>query len=145
MNYGGPCKEYIEAIAYGLFCSHRVSTDRVTLTVEVGPVSLGIDTAIPCGIIINELVSNCLSHAFPENRKGEITITLRSINGITELVVKDNGVGIPEDIDFRNTGSLGLHLVTILSEDQLDGEIRLTRNKGTEFCITFKEFHRQVG
>jgi PAS domain S-box-containing protein len=132
-------KEYIEAVAYGLFCSYEINTERIALTVDVGPVSLGIDTAIPCGLIINELLSNCLNHAFPGNRKGCIKITLGSLDGVIELVVKDDGVGIPEDIDFKNTDSLGLHLVTILSEEQLDGEIRLTRNTGTEFRITFKE------
>lgn len=110
----------------------------ITLTIDAGTVSLGIDAAIPCGLIINELVSNCLKHAF-SGGKGEIRILLHSVNGHIELVVSDNGVGVPEDFDFRHTDTLGLRLVTILAEDQLNGDIRLIRTKGTEFRITFEQ------
>ena len=95
--------------------------------------------AIPCGLIINELVSNSLKHAFPENRGGKINVGLRSVEkNEIELKVSDNGVGLSEDIDIRKTKSLGLHLVTILGEDQLGGKIRLNRTGGTEFKIRFK-------
>jgi two-component sensor histidine kinase len=104
----------------------------------VDDVALGIGVAIPCGLIINELVSNSLKHAFPD-KKGEINIALSSIDETIELVVGDNGIGIPENIDFRNTESLGLHLVTLLAEGQLDGEIMLDRSNGTAFHITFKK------
>ncbi len=130
--------EYIEALVDALFRSYGVSTDTVTPAIEVGAVSLGVDTAIPCGLILNELVSNSLKHAFPGGRKGEIRITLRPLNGSIELMVRDNGVGIPDRIDFRTTDSLGLHLVTILAEDQLNGKITLTRDGGTTFTITFR-------
>jgi|GEM_PF-486338 len=112
--------------------------EDITLTVDVGDISLGIDAAIPCGLIINELVSNCLKHAFSEG-KGEIRILLHSVNGYIELVVSDDGVGVAEDFDFRHTDTLGLRLVTILAEDQLDGDITLVRAKGTEFRITFEQ------
>lgn len=129
--------EYIRALAHSLFLSYEASTDRVALKTEVDTISLGIDTAIPCGLIINELVSNSLKHAFPD-RKGEIIIKLRSIDGTIQLTVADNGVGIPDTVDFRNTESLGLRLVTLLAEGQLHGEVKLSRNGGTEFCITFQ-------
>jgi len=79
-----------------------------------------------------------LKHAFPD-RKGKITVTLHSVDGTIELTVSDNGVGIPEDIDFKNTETLGLRLVTILAEDQLNGKVNLIKSKGTTFHITFKE------
>ncbi len=131
--------EYIVSLVYELFRLYRVRTDRVALKIEVEDVPLGVDAAVPCGLIINELVSNCLKHAFPDDRKGEITIRLRSVNGKIELTVADNGVGIPDSVDIRTTGSLGLDLVTTLAESQLDGEITLDRSNGTAFTIIFKE------
>jgi two-component sensor histidine kinase len=89
-------------------------------------------------LIVNELVTNVLKHAFPD-RKGEITVSIHDFNGTVELVIADNGIGIPEGIDFRTTETLGLQLVSILAEDQLGGEIQLIKNKGTEFRIRFKK------
>jgi two-component sensor histidine kinase len=97
-----------------------------------------VDIAVPCGLIINELVSNALKHAFPD-KKGEIKVGLHTGDGVIKLQIADNGVGIPEDMNFRTTETLGLRLVTILAEDQLKGEIRLNRDKGTEFCIVFRK------
>ncbi|KYK35972.1 MAG: hypothetical protein AYK19_01840 [Theionarchaea archaeon DG-70-1] len=111
---------------------------NIALVMDVDDILMEVDTAVPCGLIINELVSNSLKHAFPD-RKGEIRVGLHRSDSTIELIVADNGVGIPDDIDFRNTETLGLRLVTILAEDQLDSEIKLTRKKGTEFCITFKD------
>ncbi|KYK31667.1 MAG: PAS domain S-box protein [Theionarchaea archaeon] len=129
-------KEYIMDMVNKLVRSYGAT--YIAVTVEVEDVSLGVDIAVPCGLIINELASNCLKHAFPDG-KGEITVVLRSVDGTIELTVADNGVGIPEDIDFRNAETFGLRLVTMLVEDQLCGTIRLARRKGTEFYITFKE------
>ena len=130
--------EYIKTLVHTLIRSYKVSTERIRLQIDVEDVSFGIDAAIPCGLIINELVSNSLKHAFPD-RKGEIAVTLHSVDGTIELTVSDNGVGIPEDIDFKNTETLGLRLVTILAEDQLNGKVNLIKSKGTTFHITFKE------
>jgi len=130
-------KEYVKSLVSGLVRSYRVNTDRITPKTNVEDIFLGVDTAIPCGLIINELVSNALKHAFPD-RKGEITVTLHSVDDIIELTVSDNGIGIPDNIDFKAAETLGLHLVTILAEDQLEGEITLDRSKGTSFKITFK-------
>lgn len=131
-------KEYTETLVSSLFRSYGPSPDKIAMKIEAEEVLLGIDSAISCGLIINELVSNSLKHAFPDGKKGDIKIGLHSKNEKdVELEVSDNGVGIPEDLDFRRTKSLGLHLVTILTEDQLHGQIRLDRKKGTKFQIKF--------
>ncbi len=127
--------EYIQNLSSNLFRSY--SAGRVNLRTQVDDILLGIDTAIPCGLIINELVSNSLKHAFPE-KHGDIFVNLHRDNGKFTLVVSDNGVGFPETVDFRNTDSLGLQLVCTLT-DQLDGVIELNRTGGTEFKITFGE------
>ena len=93
---------------------------------------------MPCGLIINELVSNSLKHAFPKGKKGEIKVAMRPIGeNEAELVVSDNGIGTPESLDFRNPESLGLRLVTILAE-QVGGQIELDRTEGTKFQIKFR-------
>jgi len=131
-------KEYITDLTNNLFQSYGVRAGTIEININVGNVSLGIDSSIPCGLIINELVTNSLKYAFPESRKGEIRVSLCNLNeNKLELTVGDNGVGIPDDVDFRKTESLGLRLVTILTENQLHGEINLDRSRGTEFKIKF--------
>ncbi|HEY9858020.1 MAG TPA: histidine kinase dimerization/phosphoacceptor domain -containing protein [Candidatus Obscuribacterales bacterium] len=132
--------EYIRDLTDNLIRSYVSFSSAVTLTTNAIGVWLNIDTAIPCGLIINELVSNSLKHAFSEtNQENEIQISITSAhdNEFT-LIVRDNGIGFPEDIDFRNTESLGLELVCIFTE-QLDGTIELDRSNGTAFVITFSE------
>jgi PAS domain S-box-containing protein len=131
--------EYIETLVRELIRFQRISTQKIEVKIDVRDISLDIDTAIPCGLIINELVSNALKHAFPDNRGGEITIRVHSVDDMYELVVSDNGVGIPENIDIEDTSSLGLRLVTILAEDQLDGDFSLHKDEGTTVRITFKK------
>ena len=132
-------REYFTDLAQSLVRSY--SGQHVTLTLEIDRIPLGIDTAIPCGLIINELVTNSLKHAFPD-RDGEVRVRFSARDDNLELVVADNGVGIPDNVDFRNTKTLGLRLATILAEDQLEGDIALVRNEGTEFCIIFSEKER---
>jgi PAS domain S-box-containing protein len=127
--------EYITDMVNNLVQSY--GSQDVAVNMEKDDIWLGVDTAVPCGLIVNELVTNVLKHAFPD-RKGEITVNVRGFNKTVELVIADNGVGIPDGIDFRTTETLGLQLVSILAEDQLGGEIQLIKNKGTEFRITFK-------
>ncbi len=135
INFNG----YIKDLVTDLFQSYGVKQGTIALNINAEDVSFGVDTAIPCGLIVNELVTNSLKHAFPDSRKGEIRISLcKADDDEFELVVGDNGVGIPEEIDFGKTESLGLHLVKILAENQLQGEINLDRSKGTEFKIKFK-------
>jgi len=134
-------KGYVKSLVTSLFRSYRTRPNKVTLKIEVGDVSLGLEKAIPCGLIINELVSNSLKYAFPEERAGEIRVAFNSTDeDMLVLEVSDNGIGMPDKLDFRNTESLGLHLVTILSEDQLHGKIELNRTDGTSFCIRFKKY-----
>jgi len=130
--------EYIKGLTKGLYRSYGVDPGRIGLNIKVENVSLRVDLAVPCGLIINELVSNALKYAFPPSwrGKGQIDISLSptETNEI-ELVVQDNGIGMPEDLDIRQTESLGLRLVTILVEDQLDGRISLDTKKGTKFVM----------
>ncbi|MBW4490893.1 MAG: GAF domain-containing protein [Trichocoleus desertorum ATA4-8-CV12] len=132
--------EYIHDLTDNLIRSYVAFASSVTLSTNAVGVWLNIDTAIPCGLIINELVSNSLKHAFSgSNQENEIRISITSNedNQFT-LTVRDNGIGFPEDIDFRNTESLGLELVCIFTE-QLDGTIELDRSNSTAFIITFSE------
>ncbi|MEK6766091.1 MAG: ammonium transporter [Planctomycetota bacterium] len=135
--------DYIKNLVNDLFLSYKVSTSKVSLKMNIEAVSFGIDTAIPCGLIVNELVSNSLKYAFPKGKDGEIKISLRKIvdlkSDMYELTVSDNGAGIPRDLDIRKTESLGLRLITNLAENQLQGKVELNRNEGTEFQIKFKE------
>ncbi len=129
---------YIRELTKGLLQSY--GTGSIKLRINVENISLGIDYAIPCGLIINELVTNSLKHAFPQGREGEIKISLISTGeNIIELTVSDNGVGFPKDLDFRKANTLGLRLVTILAENQLHGETILDLSSGTEFKIKFKK------
>jgi len=129
--------EYIKSLAAYLYQTYRVVSAAITLKINVDDIFLDIGTAIPCGLIINELVSNALKYAFTEGMKGEIRIDFHSDtdNQLT-LTVSDNGVGFPQDLDFQKTKSLGLRLVVMLTE-QLDGTIKLDRSDGTKFEITF--------
>jgi PAS domain S-box-containing protein len=128
--------DYITDLVHNLAQSYGTNSQDITFNIE-GNASLGIDAAIPCGLIINELITNVFKHAFPDG-KGITTITICSAGESVELIIGDNGIGIPDDVDFRMTESLGLHLVTILVENQLGGKISLDRRKGTVFHITFK-------
>jgi PAS domain S-box-containing protein len=139
--------DYIQNLAANLLSSYDVSSDAIALKINVDNVLLGVDAAIPCGLIINELVSNSLKYAFPPSpqrglrispgNQGEIRIDFHAENdNHLHLTVSDNGVGFPQDLDFQNTETLGLQLVTALT-GQLSGTIKLERNMGTKFKITF--------
>lgn len=131
--------EYVQSLTGHLYHSFGMSDKAIKFKINIKDVLLDINTAIPCGLIINELVSNSFKHAFPDGKKGEIHISMHPLNeDEIELAVSDNGVGVPEDVDFRNTESLGLHLVTILAEGQLHGAIQLDRKRGTKFQIRLK-------
>jgi two-component sensor histidine kinase len=132
-------KEYIQDLANNLFHSYGVHSNRIKLNIDIDDIIINLDTATPCGLIITELVSNSLKHAFPEGKKGELIIRLKSDNDKNfALIVKDNGIGFPKDLDFRKTNTLGMQLVTGLVS-QLKGTIDLDQSSGTEFKIIFKE------
>ena len=129
--------EYVRSLSVHLFRSYGVGPDLVTLKTRFDHFTLAVDTAIPCALIVNELLSNCLKHAFPRGRRGEVRVELRSDNGECTVVVSDDGVGFPQDLDFGDPSSLGLRLVRTLTE-QLQGTIDLDRNGGTTFRIRFR-------
>jgi PAS domain S-box-containing protein len=133
-----PFKDYLTSLIRYLYQSSTPKAGTIELVTEIEELPLTITHAIPCGLIVNELLSNALTHAFPGERTGTITIGLRSPEPHTyELTVSDDGIGLPETIDLKTTTSLGLHLVTILVEDQLKGEIMVERTGGTTFHIVF--------
>ena len=130
--------DYIQNLANNLFLSYGIHAGTVVLKTKTDDVGLGVDIAIPCGLIVNELVSNALKYAFPSGMKGEIGIDLHTgADDEITLIVRDNGVGFPEGIDFRNTSSLGLKLVNALVS-QIGGSIVLQVDNGTEFNIEFR-------
>jgi len=130
--------EYIEKLVSDIFYSCDVKEAKIEPVLNVEEVTLNIETAIPCGLIINELISNSLKYAFPNDASGEISLSLTRSGENYELTISDDGVGFPESLDFRNTDSLGLQLVTNLV-DQIDGQIELDIDHGTKFSIVFKE------
>lgn len=134
--------DYIRDLVNNLFQSYATSENKIKFNKQIEKVSLGIDSAMSCGLIINELVSNSLKHAFPDAAEGEINIAFRQTDENTfELIVSDNGIGLPDNLDLQKIGSMGLFLVKMLVEDQLEGEISLDRSRGTKFSITFKGGH----
>jgi PAS domain S-box-containing protein len=129
--------EYVHSLT--AYLSHSYVTGRgITFAIDIEGISLCIDTAIPCGLIINELVTNSLKYAFRNSGTGEICIGLTWSDGRYVLTVSDNGVGLPPGLDFRNTTSLGLQLVNTLVY-QLEGTIELDSSRGTAFKIVFSE------
>ncbi|HEX3014043.1 MAG TPA: sensor histidine kinase, partial [Methanobacterium sp.] len=160
-------EEYIHKLVSGLFSSYGIDENIIKTKMDLDKIRLNIDTAIPLGLILNELISNSLKHAFPqynqnyknnifanqviesntplnvhfthpEEIKGEITISLLQDDDMLKLVVGDNGIGFPENVNFRNTESLGLQLVNTLV-DQLKGEIKLEKDNGTKFTLNLKK------
>jgi PAS domain S-box-containing protein len=131
---------YIEKLTNSLFLTYRLGNTDVSLNIDLEEnLFFDMDIAVPLGIIVNELVSNSLKHAFTGKDIGEIRIRLHREEGNDAsfiLNISDNGVGIPEDIDIEDLESLGLQLVTTLV-DQLDGELEMKRDNGTEFTVRF--------
>ena len=130
INFG----DYLRETASKLFQSYKTGKSTISLVIQAENVMLSIDTAIPCGLIINELVTNALKYAFPEVSKGEIKIEMRQTKQGISLLFEDNGIGFPKDVDFYNSGTLGLKLIHLLVE-QLDGSIEQFINGGTRYAI----------
>jgi len=136
--------EYIRNLAASLFCSYGVNSAEVGLRMDIEDIPVAIDTAIPCGLIVNELVSNSLRHAFPERRKGCISLGLHARpGGSVELTIGDDGQGFPESAHPANTRSLGLWLVDLLAE-QNGAAVRRSSSAGTQYRLVFQETVRQA-
>ena len=130
--------DYIQSLISNLFYSYNVKEDHIKPILKIEDVNLNIETAIPCGLIITELISNCLKYAFPNQMKGKIIISLKQVEDKFELIISDNGIGLPENININKIKTLGILLVKSLTE-QIDGKISIQRKNGTQFKITFKE------
>ena len=131
--------DYIQKLVYDLFHSYSVKNNTIIPVINVDNIFVNMETAVPLGLIISELISNSIKYAFPNHKTGKISIDLHSNNEEFELLISDNGVGFPKNLDFRNIKStLGLKLVNSLVK-QIDGSIHLDKNQGTKFTIKFKE------
>ncbi|MDI6644132.1 MAG: sensor histidine kinase [Methanobacteriaceae archaeon] len=130
--------DYIRTLARDLLSTYSNQDSMVTLEFDIDDIMLDINTTVPLGLIVNELFSNCFKHAFSDKKKGKIKTIFKKEEDNYILIVSDDGVGFPSDIDFRNTNSMGLQLVNSLA-DQINGEIELEGSNGTTFKITFQD------
>ena len=131
--------EYIRNLAASLFCSYGVNSADIDLRLDIEDIPVAVDTAIPCGLLVNELVSNSLRHAFPEGSKGCVSLGLHALaGGSVELTIADDGRGFPESAQDTQTRSLGLWLVDLLA-DQIGAAVERSRSAGTHYRLVFQE------
>jgi two-component sensor histidine kinase len=134
-----PFADYARRLATDVLHATGVSPEDITLTIAFENIALAVDKAIPCGLMLNELITNALKHGFREGQHGTIWLELRRVGGgRIRLAVKDDGVGIPKGMDIRKTPSLGMQLVFTLAK-QLDGTLEVSTQDGTMFALTFPE------
>lgn len=137
---------YINDLVNYLKISYITNSSNFSVELDIidKPITVSIDTAIPCGLIINELITNSLKHAFPDKINGRIEIKLY-VSDTDEIVfmISDNGVGLPEDFNFDDSNSLGMYLVKNLTESQLRGEIEIKRDEGSQFLFKFKNVKKK--
>lgn len=136
-------KEYIKNLVTNIFYSSQIS-GLVKLHLELDDVTLPIDKAIPCGLLLNEIVTNAFKHAFPENRKGNLQIIMSSLEDKNcEIIVKDDGIGIPENFNLEKSKTYGLKLINLMTK-QINGTLKIESKNGTEFRIRFSTEPGQV-
>src|SRR5206468_8095725 len=129
--------EYAQSLARNVFQTFDVSPSTVSLDLAIDDVALAVDKAIPCGLVLNELITNCLKHGFTNGRPGTVRVECSRLDGARlRLAVSDNGVGLPEGFDLATLDSLGLQLVSTLSH-QLDAELEVRGREGTSVQLTF--------
>lgn len=134
--------KYIRRMVEHLFRSYGVDTRKIRLHTELDAVGLELDNALPCGLLISEVISNCLKHGFPDGREGEVRILLRRQSATAVvLVLTDNGVGLPGDLDWTTTRSLGLRLVRALAQ-QLQAGLEIRSQGGAEVRLAFTPKHK---
>ena len=130
-------RKYVEMLLYDIFNLYRVNKKSVKLDTLIGSVEMGIETAMPCGLVINELATNSIKHAFPQGN-GKIRIELKTDDDLHILIFEDDGIGLPENLDPLKSKKLGLMVVNTLV-NQLNGEMKIDRTNGTKFIIKFRE------
>lgn len=128
--------EYLKNLTNSIFSSYGVNPDVINLEINAHDIYLDINTAIPCFLLINEAITNCIKHAFPGGRTGKITIDFEKIDDKHIISIRDDGVGLPKNLNINQTNTLGLQLITNLTS-QLDGELEVKSNNGTEFKVIF--------
>ena len=130
---------YVASLVRNLYRTFGLSSSENPPTVEVDDVLLSLDVAVPCGLLLTELISNAAKYAYPDKKGGPVEIRFRDLSdGLFELSVADHGIGFPENFDWMASDSLGLRLVRLLTE-QLHGKILLERDHGIKFVVTFKD------
>jgi two-component sensor histidine kinase len=138
--------KYLRRMVEQLFHSYGVDNRRIGLRTELDPVGLELDDALPCGLLISEVISNCLKHGFPDGRQGEVRISLRrQPPDMVALVLSDNGVGLPVNLDWTTSPSLGLRLARALAEQlgaSLDIRSHAGAPGGTEVKLVFTPKHK---
>lgn len=128
--------EYIHNIISELKTAYHIDGRKVAVKINVEDIVLEVDSAIPCGLIINELITNCFKYAFPEGRRGEVIVNFTKEGNTYNMTIRDNGVGLPVGFDHRQTTTLGLQLVNVLTK-QLLGNFQIRTDRGTEAAIAF--------
>ena len=129
--------EYVNQLASTLFSLYQIDSNDIQFSVEAENINLDLEQAIPCGLLLNELITNSLKYAFPQEKKGKLWVRLSSKNGKMILNVSDNGVGLPANFDLSQAKSLGLQLVSLLVEHDLQGKIVHENKNGTHIRIEF--------
>jgi two-component sensor histidine kinase len=131
--------EYIRDLVDLMMNSYGASRDRIRVDLDLEGVSMLIDTALPCGLVVSEIVANSLKYAFPKDREGRITIGLRETEGdIVELRIADDGIGLPEGFRIESQGKMGMKTLRNIVTHQLQGDIRLDAGKGVAYVARFK-------
>jgi len=127
---------YLERLAWDLYGAFNIY-NAVELSVQTQPVVLEIKQAIPCGLLVNEMITNAFKHAFPHGRRGQVQVELEQQGEMIQIRIGDDGTGIPAEIDVEQAETMGLKLITLLAR-QVEGELSVEREKGTSFTLRFK-------
>ncbi len=136
---GVDMSDYFHKLIRGLFDSYNIRRDQVTLRLDIEDINLDVDSVIPIGLIVNELVSNALKYAFPDKRKGTISVSLKELENRIVLTVQDNGIGLSEDLQTAMGGSFGYKLIEVF-KDQLEGDLKIDGREGTKVQMIIKQY-----
>ena len=133
-------RDYVNDLANQLIYSYRVAAGSIALDLNVEPIAVTLDVAVPCGLILNELITNALKYAFPNQEKGSIRIFIRRTEDeYIEMLIADNGIGIPNKHEFDTNRKMGLATVFSIAEHQLRGSVRIESKQGLEWIIRFPD------